>query len=130
MKVFHIAGVLMLTSVFAAHAAAAQAAAAARPMKEDKPGMLARARVTPDSARKLALVQVANGVIDEEEIEEEHGKLVYSFDIKVAGRRGIEEIQIDALSGAMVSHKHETPRQEAQERAADAQAAGKKPTRP
>lgn len=130
MKVSHIAGVLLLTSALTAYTAEGQAAAAAKPMKEEKPGMLARARVTPDSARKLALVQVANGVIDEEEIEEEHGKLVYSFDIKVAGRRGIEEIQIDALSGAMVSHEHETPRQAAQERAADARAAGKKPTRP
>lgn len=130
MKVFHIAGVLMLTSVFAARAAEAQAAPAAKPMKEEKPGMLARARVTPDSARKLALAQVANGTINEQEIEEEHGKLLYSFDIKVAGRSGIEEIQIDALSGALVSHEHETPRQSAQERAADARAAAKKPTRP
>lgn len=70
---------------------------------------------------------VANGAIAEEEIEAEHGKLVYSFDIKVAGRSGIEEIQIDARSGAMVSHEHETPRQAAQERAADARAASKKP---
>jgi uncharacterized membrane protein YkoI len=130
MKVSHIAGVLVLAGALAVHSAGAQVAAAAKPMKEAKPGMLARARVTPDSARKLALAQVANGVIDEQEIEQEHGKLVYSFDIKVAGRSGIEEIQIDALSGAMVSHEHETPRQSAQERAADARAAAKKPARP
>ena len=126
MKAFQIASLFVLASALAANAVDAQTTTAAKTMKEDKPGLLARARVTPDSARRLALAQVANGMIDEEEIEEEHGKLVYSFDIKVRGRRGVEEVQIDALSGAMVSHEHETPRQAAQERAADAREAAKK----
>ena len=126
MKAFQIASLFVLASALAANAVDAQTTTAAKPMKEEKPGLLARARVTPDSARRLAVAQVANGVIDEEEIEEEHGKLVYSFDIKVRGRRGVEEVQIDALSGAMVSHEHETPRQAARERAADAREAAKK----
>ena len=126
MKAFQIASLFVLASALAANAVDAQTTTAAKTMKEDKPGLLARARVTPDSARRLAVAQVANGVIDEEEIEEEHGKLVYSFDIKVRGRRGVEEVQIDALSGAMVSHEHETPRQAARERAADARGAAKK----
>ena len=126
MKAFQITSLFVLASALAANAVDAQTTTAARPMKEEKPGLLARARVTPDSARRLAVAQVANGVIDEEEIEEEHGKLVYSFDITVRGRRGVEEVQIDALSGAMVSHEHETPRQAARERAADAREAAKK----
>ena len=126
MKAFQIASLFVLASALAANAVDAQTTTAARPMKEEKPGLLAHARVTPDSARRLAVAQVANGVIYEEEIEEEHGKLVYSFDIKVRGRRGVEEVQIDALSGAMVSHEHETPRQAARERAADAREAAKK----
>ena len=126
MKAFQIASLFVLASALAANAVDAQTTTAAKTMKEEKPGLLARARVTPDSARRLAVAQVANGVIDEEEIEEEHGKLVYSFDIKVRGRRGVEEVQIDALSGAMVSHEHETPRQAARERAADARGAAKK----
>ena len=127
MRKFHIASLLVLATVLSSYVVEAQATSA-RPMKEEKPGMLARATVTPDSARKLALGQVANGTIDEEEIEEEHGKLVYSFDIKVRGRRGVEEVQIDALNGTLVSREHETPRQAAAERAADARAAAKKPT--
>lgn len=122
----HLTVVVVLATILGGNAVFAQQATPARAMKEEKPGMLARATVTPDSARKLALVQVTNGTIDEEEIEEEHGKLVYSFDIKVRGRRGVEEVQIDALSGALVSREHETPRQAAQERAADARAAAKK----
>ena len=126
MKRFQMASLVALASALMTYGVNAQAATAVKPMKEAKAGMLARARVTPDSARRLALAQVANGVIDEEEIEEEHGKLVYSFDIRVRGRRGVEEVQIDALSGAMVSHEHETPRQAARERAADAREAAKK----
>ena len=126
MKRFQMASLVALASALITYGVNAQATTAVKPMKEANAGMLARARVTPDSARRLALAQVANGVIDEEEIEEEHGKLVYSFDIKVRGRRGVEEVQIDALSGAMVSHEHETPRQAAQERAADAREAAKK----
>ena len=126
MKRFQMASLVALASALMTYGVNAQAATAVKPMKEAKAGMLARARVTPDSARRLALAQVANGAIDEEEIEEEHGKLVYSFDIKVRGRRGVEEVQIDALSGAIVSHEHETPRQAAQERAADARDAAKK----
>lgn len=126
MKRFQMASLVALASALMTYGVNAQAATAVKPMKEAKAGLLARARVTPDSARRLALAQVANGAIDEEEIEEEHGKLVYSFDIKVRGRRGVEEVQIDALSGAMVSHEHETPRQAAQERAADAREAAKK----
>ena len=125
MQKFQMISVGALVSLLAATAVSGQAATS-RPMKEAKPGLLARATVTPDSARRLAMAQVANGAIDEEEIEEEHGKLVYSFDIKVRGRRGVEEVQIDALNGSLVSREHETPRQAAQERAADARASGAK----
>ena len=126
MKGLQIVAALALASVFSVTVVAAQSA---KPMKEEKPGMLARATVSADSARKLALAQVPRGRIDEEEIEEEHGKLVFSFDIKVPGQSGVDEVLIDALTGAIVSKSHETPRQAAQERASDA-AAAKKPARP
>lgn len=100
----------------------AQARAASGTMKEDKPGQLARARITPDSARQLARSRVANATIVEEGIEVEKGKLVYSFDMRTAGRSGIDEVLIDALTGAIVSVDHESPAQEAAERAQDARA--------
>ncbi len=117
------AAVLALASAFSGSMGSAQTPTR---MKEDKPGLLARARVTPDSARKLALAQVPNGRIDQEEIEEEGGKLVFSFDIKVPGKTGVDEVLIDARTGALVSKSHETPRQMSQERAADAAAARKR----
>src|SRR5437868_5903692 len=72
----------------------------------------ARAKIKGDSAKKIALAQVPNGRIQSGEIEREKGKLIYSFDIKVAGKSGIEEVNVDALTGAIVAHEHETPKAE------------------
>ncbi len=92
-------------------------------MKEEKPGLLKQATITPDEARKTALAQVRNGSIAEEEIEMEDGKLAYSFDIKVPGQTGIEEVLVDAKTGAVIAHEHESPKQQAAERAKDARTA-------
>ena len=126
---------LSLTAVATSHAAAQATGTSASPrrstssqpavprMKEEKKGLLAQATVTPDSARALALREVPNGRIRESEIEQEKGTLVYSFDIKVAGKSGIEEVLIDAKSGAVVAHEHEGPKAEASERAQEAREA-------
>lgn len=95
-------------------------------VKEEKPGLAARAKITADSAQRLALSHVAGGRLAAGEIEEENGKLVYSFDIRVSGKSGIEEVQIDAVNGAFVSKKHESPADEQKEKAADRKAAAKK----
>jgi hypothetical protein len=97
----------------------AQTASAPARMKEDKPGQLAMARIAPDSARAIARARVPAAQIAEEGIEMEGGKLVYSFDMKTRGRRGIDEVLIDAMSGAIISVEHEGPAQEAAERAQD-----------
>ncbi len=102
-----------------------------RPMKEAKPGLLAQAKIAPETARTTALSQVKGGTIKEEEIEQEHGKLVYSFDIQAPGKSGIEEVQVDARTGKVVSVEHESAKQAADEAAKDAREArlkGKKPT--
>ncbi|MDP1889684.1 MAG: PepSY domain-containing protein [Gemmatimonadaceae bacterium] len=120
MKGLTTTATLVLASVLAAGAVSAQNTQSTSQMKEEKPGLLAQATITPDAARKLALAQVANGQIAEQEIEMEDGKLAYSFDIKVPGRRGIEEVLIDAKTGALIAHEHESPKQEAAERAKEA----------
>ncbi|MFN8581801.1 MAG: PepSY domain-containing protein [Gemmatimonadaceae bacterium] len=79
----------------------------------------ASARISEDSARAIALAQVPGGRVIEAELEKEHGKLIWSFDVKVVGKSGVEEVQIDATSGALVSHEHESPKAEAKERAAE-----------
>lgn len=97
------------------------------PVKEEKPGLLARAKVTPDSARAIALRAVAKGgKIAAAEIEEEGGKLVYSFDIKIPRKKGIDEVLVDAMTGKVAGVEHESPAAEAAE-AKKAAANAKKP---
>ena len=97
---------LVLAFVLPAAGAAAHAqAGSASPIRvaEDKPGLLERAKISADSATKLAAAAVPNGRVTSGEIEEEKGRLIYSFDITVPGKRGIEEIHIDPATGAVVS---------------------------
>jgi len=60
-----------------------------------------------DSAQRLALAQVPGGRVTKEELEEEDGKLIYSFDIKVGTQEGVEEVHVDAKTGAILKKEHE-----------------------
>ena len=96
-------------------------------VKEEKPGLLARAKVTSDAAIATAQAKVPKGKLASAEIEEENGKLVYSFDFKTKGKSGIDEVNVDAVTGKFVAMEHETPKSEAKEKAADAKKGVKKP---
>lgn len=74
-------------------------------IREDEPGLLAKATIKPDSAEKIALAGFPGGQIVEREIEMEDGKLVYEFDIVVAGQAGKKEVKVDAMTGAVVETK-------------------------
>lgn len=106
---YAVATVLMVAPAFGQHVA----------MKEERPGLLKKAKITADAATVTAQAKVPQGTIVSAEIEEEGGKLIYSFDIKTAGKTGIDEVNVDAISGKVLGVQHETPRDEAKERAAD-----------
>lgn len=107
--------------------ALAAAGAGAQPAKHHKAETQAElqkeAKMTMADARALALRTVPNSTIQAGEIEREGGKLIYSFDMKVANKSGIDEVNIDAMTGKLVSNQHETPKAERAEAAADAKAA-------
>lgn len=88
-------------------------------VKEATPGLAAQATVSADSAQKIALAQVSRGWVREAQLEEQNGTLVYSYDIKARGKSGVEEVTIDAKTGAVVSSKHETAKTEAKEAASE-----------
>jgi hypothetical protein len=88
------------------------------PMQEEKPGLLKKAKVTADAATAAAQAKVPKGKIASAEIEEENGKLIYSFDIKTEGKSGVDEVNVDGITGK-VTVQHETPRDEAKEKAAE-----------
>ncbi len=72
------------------------------------------AKITLEQARETALRR-APGKIESEELEREHGKIVYSFDIRNAGGT-ITEVQVSALDNSIVTVEEETAAQEATER--------------
>lgn len=75
--------------------------------------------VSMQAARARALALVPNGTIRSAELEREHGRLIYSFDIEIPRRAGIEEIQISATDGRLVSRTHESPADEHREARAE-----------
>ncbi|MFI4971030.1 MAG: PepSY domain-containing protein, partial [Lysobacterales bacterium] len=60
-----------------------------------------------------------DGIVASSELEKEHGKLIWSFDIERHDSKDITEIQVDARTGAIVSTQVETPADQAREKAAD-----------
>jgi uncharacterized membrane protein YkoI len=93
---------LALVAVFAAQHPAAPA------YKRDVPAkLLAQTKITEDSARGLALARVPGSTVKELELEREGGRLIWSFDLTVAGKPGIEEVNVDAVTGKIVGVEHE-----------------------
>ncbi|MEO8572567.1 MAG: PepSY domain-containing protein [Pyrinomonadaceae bacterium] len=68
-------------------------------------------------ARAIAM-SVASGKIQSAEREREHGKMIYSFDIRLSDGR-INEVGVDAITGKVIENKIETAADEAAEKAAD-----------
>lgn len=77
--------------------------------------LAAQAKVSRLQAEQTALAQVPGGKITEGELEKENGKLVWSFDIATTSSKDITEIQVDAITGQIVSRETETPEQQAKE---------------
>ena len=77
----------------------------------------AKAKVSKADATKTALAKVPGGKVKEVELEEEKGKLIWSFDIAVKGSKDIQEIAVDAMTGEVVSVETETPADQAKEKA-------------
>ena len=89
------------------------------PKKSNIPAALKKdARISIEAARATALKKVP-GEIQEEELEKENGKLVYSFDIRVTGQKDITEVQVSAIDGSIVSVEKENAASEAKEKKQD-----------
>ena len=77
------------------------------------------AKITKKEASKIALAKVPGGKIKEAELEKENGKLIWSFDIKTKGSKDITEVQVDAITGNVVSVEKETAAAEKKEKAVE-----------
>ena len=119
----------LISALVATFALAAPLAAQGVTVKEEKPGLLKKATITSAAAIATAQAKVPKAKLASAEIEQEDGKLIYSFDFKTAGKSGIDEVNVDAMTGKLVGGvEHESPAAEKKEAHADsAKAAKKKP---
>lgn len=88
--------------------------------KRDLPDSLTKmTKVSEEAASKTALKRVKKGSIESVELERENGKLIYSYDIKQPGKSGVEEVNVDAMTGKVVAKMHESAATEKKEAAAE-----------
>src|SRR5438552_12433213 len=87
------------------------------PVHAAKPNsaLAAQAKVKMETARATALAKVPRSKFKAVELERENGKLIWSFELVVPHKPGIEEVNVDAISGKIVSLEHEGPGTEARE---------------
>jgi uncharacterized membrane protein YkoI len=88
--------------------------------EESQAALQKEAKISEETARATALKEVPNGTVKSSELEREHGKLIYSFDINVPGKSGIEEINVNAIDGSVVNREHESAKTEKKEAAQEA----------
>lgn len=100
--------------------AQAQGASASTKKGTTEAALRKEAKITEAEARKTALAAVPGGTVQSHELERENGRLIYSYDIKVAGKAGVEELNVDAKTGEIVAHEHENATAEAKEKKAEA----------
>jgi uncharacterized membrane protein YkoI len=71
--------------------------------------LLAQVRVNRIQAQQAALVYTPGGTIKAAELDNDEGKLVWSFDIATPGTKSLTEVDVDALTGGVISVATEVP---------------------
>ncbi len=74
------------------------------------------AKVPRADAERIALTRAPGGTVREGELEKENGRLVWSFDIATPGTPDVTEVQVDAVSGEIVSVEIESSEKQRKER--------------
>lgn len=96
---------------------AATAAGTTAKRQPPRPASAMQPKLSLASARAIASAKVPGGHIKSHELEREHGHLIYSFDFVVPGKSGIDEVNVDAMNGAVLAVEHEGPKAERREKA-------------
>lgn len=107
---------LSIAAALAATVGAVNIAHAAEPTQA---ALMAQATVSQADAEKTALAKVPMGTVKSAELENEHGALVWSFDIATPKSKNIHEILVNAKTGKIIHTELETPKAQAKENAQD-----------
>ncbi|HEX4349010.1 MAG TPA: PepSY domain-containing protein [Verrucomicrobiae bacterium] len=84
--------------------------------KQEQAEMQSQAKIGKEQAQQTALAKAPGGTIKEGELEKEKGKLIWSFDIATPDSKNTTEVNVDAITGDIVSVETETPEQAAKEK--------------
>jgi uncharacterized membrane protein YkoI len=114
---FAIIAAVFVTGALVTATAATQEAKAKNSQAQEK--LRRQAKITMEQARETAIKR-APGTVEDGELEREHGRLIYSFDIRNA-KGTITEVQVSALTGQVLRVDQENKRQEAAEKHKDSQ---------
>lgn len=96
-------------------AAALTMGLASQAVAKDQKELEKQAKITKEEATKIALEKVPGGTVKESELEEEKGKLIWSFDISKEGTKDITEVNVDAKTGKVIAVDVESAKDEAKE---------------
>jgi uncharacterized membrane protein YkoI len=83
---------------------------------ENQAKLMAAAKVSKETAQQTALAKVPNGTVKAAEIEKEKGKLQWSFDVATPDSKDITEVNVDAMTGDVISVEKESAQTEAKEK--------------
>jgi uncharacterized membrane protein YkoI len=83
---------------------------------ENQAKLMAAAKVSKETAQQTALAKVPNGTVKAAEIEKEKGKLQWSFDVATPDSKDITEVNVDAMTGDVISVDKESAQTEAKEK--------------
>ena len=78
-------------------------------VQEESPGLLKQAKVSSSSAIASAQAKVPKGTLKSAVIQQQEGKLVYSFNFETPGAAGSDNVKVDAMTGAVLGVEHKTP---------------------
>jgi uncharacterized membrane protein YkoI len=74
------------------------------------------AKISRADAERVALGKVPGGTVKEAELEKEHGRLIWSFDIATPGSTIVTEIHVDANTGNVIATEEEDEAHERKEK--------------
>ena len=74
---------------------------------ENESQLQAKAKISKADAQAIALTKVPSGTVKDCELEREHGKLIWSFGFNTPDSKDITEVNVDAVTGAVVNVEHE-----------------------
>jgi uncharacterized membrane protein YkoI len=63
----------------------------------------AQSKISLEQAEQAALAQVPGGVIKDGDIEKDMDQLLWSFDIAAPGSTNLTEVNVDAVTGGVIS---------------------------